>query len=209
MSAAARIRARLASRIAWSGANGSISGVRSPRHQAWVIAYVASSASTISEASSSVWPGVSQSCGCGRESVAVTVVVEPLVADVAGPEVDDLGLREEGDVDRVVGMVVRQEHVADRLGRDPEGGERVEDQRPPGDHPGIDHDPGVAVEDQDDAAGDPIAGIAGVEQVDGGHRLMISPRTRGPRTGAGWHEHRPAAMTSISGDRRRLISERS
>ena len=40
------------------------------------------------------------------EVVAVAVVVEPQVVAVAGPEVDDLGIREERDVHRVVGVVV-------------------------------------------------------------------------------------------------------
>ena len=60
-SAAARTRARPRSSAAWSEANGSSSGVRSVCHHRWVMAYTPSSASTTSEASSSLWPGVSQS----------------------------------------------------------------------------------------------------------------------------------------------------
>ncbi len=45
-----------------------------------------------------------------------------------------------------------------------------------GDHPGVDHDQRVAVADQDDAAADAIAGVAGVEQVDGRHRRDATRR---------------------------------
>jgi len=41
--------------------------------------------------------------------------------------------------------------------------------RPPGNHPGIGHDQGVTILDEDDAAGDPIADVAGVKHVDASH----------------------------------------
>ena len=52
--------------------------------------------------------------------MAVAVVVQPQVVAVAGPEVHDLGVREQRDVDRVVRVVVAQEHVRDGLRRNPE-----------------------------------------------------------------------------------------
>ena len=111
-----------------------------------------------------------------RELVAVAVVVEPQVVLVACPEVDDLGVREERDVHRVVGMVVAQEDVGHRLRADPQRGQRVEDEAAPGDHPGIGHDDRVAVADEADAAADPVAGVAGVEDVDAGHGAMVRGR---------------------------------
>ena len=95
-----------------------------------------------------MWPGVSQSSAARAQGVAVAVVVEPEVVLVAGPEVDDLGVREECDVHRVIGVVMAQEDVGHGLGRDPERGERVEDERAPGDHPGVGHDERVAVADE-------------------------------------------------------------
>ena len=58
-------------------------------------------------------------------------------------------------------------------GATPRRGQRIEDQAAPGDHPRVDDDQRVAVADEDDAAADAVAGIAGVEEVDGGHRRML------------------------------------
>ena len=52
------------------------------------------------------------------------------------------------------------------LGRDAETGQRFEDETAPGDHPRVDDDQRVAVADQDDAAADAVAGVAGVEEID-------------------------------------------
>ena len=57
-------------------------------------------------------------------------------------------------------------------------GSRISDA--PGDHPGVDDDQRVAVADEDDAAADAVAGVAGVEEVDGGHRRMLASARRGP-----------------------------
>ena len=107
-------------------------------------------------------------------------MVEPQVVAVARPEVDDLGVREQRDVDRVVRVVVAQEDVGDRLRRDVERRQRVEDQRAAGDHPGVGDDERVAVADEHDAAADAIVGVAGVEEMDGGHGRDATAST--PRT---------------------------
>ncbi len=64
-----------------------------------------------------------------RHVPAVATVIEPEVVPVTRPEVDDLGVREERDVHRVVRVVMAQEDVGDRLGLDAEGRQRVEDVR--------------------------------------------------------------------------------
>ena len=104
------------------------------------------------------------------EEVAVAIVVEPQVVPVARPEVDDLGVREQRDVDRVVGVVVAQEDVADGVGRHAESRQRVEDERAPGDHPRVHDDERIAVADEHDAAADAVVRVSGVEEVDAGHR---------------------------------------
>ena len=58
-------------------------------------------------------------------------------------------------------------------GRDAERGQRIEDQRAAGDHPGIDDDGRVAVAHEHDGAADVLAGVAGVDEVDGGHDPML------------------------------------
>ena len=95
-----------------------------------------------------------------REPVAVAVVVEPQVVAVARPEVDDLGVREQGAVDGVIRVVMAQEDVGHRVGLDAEGRQRVEDQRAAGDHARVDNDDRVAVADQHDGAGRVLAGVA-------------------------------------------------
>ena len=132
----------------------------------WVIAYTASSASTMRLASSSVWPGVNQIVECDPTAVALAVVVEPQVVAIAGPEVDHLGIGEEGDVDGVIGLVVGQEDVGHGLRRDTEAAQRVEDPRARGDHAGVDDDERVAVTDEHDAAGAPLVGVARRQQMD-------------------------------------------
>ena len=78
-------------------------------------------------------PGRQPELGLRGEPVAVAVVIEPQVIAVARPEVDDLGVREQGDVDRVIGWwwLGRRGHC---LGRHPERRQRIEDQRPARDH---------------------------------------------------------------------------
>ena len=61
-------------------------------------------------------------------------------------------------------------------GATPRAGQRIEDQRAPGDHPGVRHDERVAVADEHDAAADAIGGVARVEEVDGGHPGMLPGR---------------------------------
>ena len=54
----------------------------------------------------------------------------------------------------------------------PASGSRIEPA--PGDHPRVDDDQRVAVADQHDAAADAVAGVAGVEEIDGGgHCRML------------------------------------
>ena len=105
---------------------------------------------------------------------------------IARPEVDDLCLGEQGAVERVIGMVVAEEDVGHRLRGDAERGQRIEDQRAAGDHPGIDDDGRVAIAHEDDGAADVLAGVAGVDEVDGGHDPMLRRgRWRRGRVAAG------------------------
>ena len=157
MSAAARTRARPRSSAAWSDATGrsrasgprATTGGSSRRRRRRRV--------TTSEASSSVWPGVSHSCAVRGEVVAVAVVVEPQVVAVARPEVDDLGVREQRDVDRVVRVVVAQEDVGHGLGRRRRGRPAGRGSASAGRPSRVDDDQRVAVADQDDAAADAIA----------------------------------------------------
>ena len=73
----------------------------------------------------------------------------------------------------MVGMMVAQEDVGDRLRRHAERRERIEDQRAPGDHPWVDDDGRISIAHQDDGAGGVLAGVAGVEQVDAGHERIV------------------------------------
>ena len=63
--------------------------------------------------------------------------------------------------------------MGDGLGRDVERGERIEDERAPGDHPGVDHDQGVTVAHEHDAAADTVAGVPGVQEIHGSHRRGV------------------------------------
>ena len=67
-------------------------------------------------------------------------------------------------------------------GATPRAGQRVEDERAPGDHARVDHDQRVAVADEHDAAADAVVGVAGVEEVDAGHGAML------PRAAAWTHD---------------------
>ena len=102
---------------------------------------------------------------------AVTAVVQPQVVPVAGPEVDDLGVREERDVDGVVGMVMAEEDMSDRLWVDSQVGERVEDEATIRNEAGVRDDQGIAIPDERDAAADmtALADVARVDQVDARH----------------------------------------
>jgi hypothetical protein len=71
-----------------------------------------------------------------------------LVVAAHGPEVDDLRLAEEGDVDRMVQVVMRDEDVGHVVRRDAEPLQRIEDQRAALDHARVDDDHPVAVADQ-------------------------------------------------------------
>jgi hypothetical protein len=102
---------------------------------------------------------------------AISVMVEPEVVAVASPEVDDLGVREQGDVDRVIRVVMAEEHVGDRLRGDTQVGERVEDEPAVCDETGIRDDQRVPVPDERDAAADvtALANVARVDEVDARH----------------------------------------
>jgi len=107
----------------------------------------------------------------GRHLPAVAVVIEPEVAPIAGPEVHDLCVREEGDVDRVVGMVMAEKDVGDGFGGDAERRKRVEDEAAVRDEARIRDDQGVAIADEGDAAADvaALADIARVDEMDACH----------------------------------------
>ena len=77
-----------------------------------------------------------------------------LVVAPDGAEVDDLGLPEESDVDRVVQVVVAHEHVCHVVRRDAETLQRIEDERAALDHPGVHDDDAIGVADQADGPGD-------------------------------------------------------
>jgi predicted amidohydrolase YtcJ len=115
----------------------------------------------------------------GAQLVAIPVVVEPQVVAVAGPEVHDLRVREQRDVDRVIGMVMTQEDVGHRIRGHAVLAQGVEDERPAGHHPRIDNDRRVAVPNEDDGAGRPVAGVPGVKQMYGRHDRIVGPAGRG------------------------------
>jgi hypothetical protein len=60
----------------------------------------------------------------------------------------DRGLREQARIQRVIGMVVAQDHVGDVLRPDAERGQRIEDRLRARGHARIDHDHPVAVANQ-------------------------------------------------------------
>ena len=156
MSATARTRARWNSRSAWSGAvrvdlrrpvrpppevGQGVDPVLGLDDERRVLLGVA---------------GRQPELGVRRHAPAVAAVIEPEVVPVARPEVDDLGVREQRDVDRVIRVVVAEEDVGHGLGADAERGERIEDQRARRDEAGIGDDQGVAVADERDAAADRV-----------------------------------------------------
>ena len=130
-SAAASTRARRRSMAAWSSASGSILGrpVLAPPQVGHRVHGVVRL-----DDERRVLRGVARGQpqrGGRREVVAVAVVVEPQVVAVARPEVHDLRVREQRAVDRVVGMVVAEEHVGHGLWRHAEAasGSVISDRR--------------------------------------------------------------------------------
>jgi len=71
-----------------------------------------------------------------------------LVVAAGRAEVDDLRVAEEGDIDGVIQMVVRDEDVGHLVRRDTQPLERVQDQRAAPDHARVDDDNAIAVADQ-------------------------------------------------------------
>jgi hypothetical protein len=79
-----------------------------------------------------------------RQLEPLGLPVDPQVVAVPRPVVVHPGLREQRGVERVIGMVVRQDHVRDRGGDDLELGERTQDRVLPRHQPGV-HDDQHAV----------------------------------------------------------------
>ena len=163
MSTAARTRSRCASRTAWSGAKGILDRrpVRPPPEvgqrvdrvigtddQRRVLLAVA---------------GSQPQLGVGGEVPAVAVMVEPEIAAVLRPEIDDPGIREQPGVQRVIGVVMTEEDVGHVLRPDAPRGERVEDRGVRRAQPGVRDDDRVAVPDERDAAANValVADVAG------------------------------------------------
>jgi pimeloyl-ACP methyl ester carboxylesterase len=122
----------------------------------------------------------------GADGAAVALMIEPLIPVIARPEVDDFGLREEADVDGVVRMVVGEDNVGHPLRSNAELPKGPEDELAVGDHPGVDHDHRVTVEDEADASSHAVVpDVAGVQEVMARcHGLSILAATRagaGPR----------------------------
>ena len=148
---------------------------------------------------------------------AIARRVEPEVVAITRPEVDDLCVREERDVDRVIGVVVAQEDVRDVVRVDVEGCKRVEDQVAAGDHAGVGNDSRVAIADKGDRAAHVavVAGIAGVEEMDGGGRSVGSSHAGmvGNHPVAMWHpaaqmtEDRGTADLILTGGRVRTMDD--
>ena len=84
---------------------------------------------------------------------------------VDGLEVVHRYLAEQGDIDRVVGVVVTQHDVVDVVGKDTELLQRVQDGCSGRDHPRVDNDDVVTVSDQAHCAGDAVGGAASEEHV--------------------------------------------
>ncbi|MEJ7695696.1 MAG: hypothetical protein WKF78_03485 [Candidatus Limnocylindrales bacterium] len=74
-------------------------------------------------------------------------MVQPQVVPIAGVEIDYFGVREEGDVDRVVRVMVAQEDVGHGLGRDAQFVQRIHDRAAARDHARVHDDPRIAVAD--------------------------------------------------------------
>ena len=116
-SASARTRSRWKSRSAWSGRYGSMPGrpVGPPPEVGQRVDPVLRV-----DDERGVLLGVAgrqPELGVGRHAPAVAAVIEPQVVPVARPEVDDLGVREQRDVHRVIGVVVAEEDVGHGLRR--------------------------------------------------------------------------------------------
>ena len=73
-------------------------------------------------------PGGQPELAPGAQPVAIPVVIEPQVVAVPSPEVDDLRVREQRDVHRVIGVVMTQEDVGDGLGGDAVLAQGIEDE---------------------------------------------------------------------------------
>jgi hypothetical protein len=98
--------------------------------------------------------------------MAVAFVIGPVTSAVGGPEVDHRCVREQGGVDRVIRVVVGQEDVGHVLRGEATVPQRPDDLLSVGHHPGVDHDPGVSVEDQAHCGPDAaLVDVSGVEDV--------------------------------------------
>ena len=118
------------------------------------------------------------------EPMAFALVVDPLVATVVGPGIDNVSFREERRVDRVVGVMMGQHDVGDLCRGVAQRGERPQDGVRLRHQPRVDHDQCAVVLDQADAAahrGAGVANVAGVQQVESGWHGFESERSI-PRT---------------------------
>ena len=97
----------------------------------------------------------------------------PNVGFVVRPVVVDPGVGEEGDVDRVIGVVMRHDHVGDFLGHMPEFPDRVQDPGGRGDHARVDDHQGLLGFYQRDRGGDPPSDVAVCQHVHSGHRRIV------------------------------------
>ena len=132
----------------------------SGRHQAWVNASTPSAVPTRVEMSSFVCPGVCSSRTDGGQLDALGVPARPEVAVVHGPVVVHPRVREQRDVDGVVGVVVTDHDVGHLLRLCAEPADRGEQLVAVGDEPRVDDQHQVAVPDQTDGAADVLPVVA-------------------------------------------------
>lgn len=77
----------------------------------------------------------------------------PMIPLIDRPVVVESGAGEEGRAERVVGMMMGKNHIADGLGPQAELGEGLEDGSVGGNHTGVDDDYGFAVTDEPHSSG--------------------------------------------------------
>ncbi len=105
--------------------------------------------------------------GMFTHAVPVAGMIQPLVAAVASPEVHQLRVREERDVDRVIGVVMGDDDVRHLLRRHAQRPQWGQDEVAHSDHSWIDHDHRRTVEHRTDRPGNSVvADVADVQEME-------------------------------------------
>ena len=89
--------------------------------------------------------------------IAVAGMIEPQVAAIDRPGVDHVCVRKERRVERVVGVMVREQNVGNALRGNAEAGQVLDHLVTVGDHSRIYNQAGVAIENERDARGHVVA----------------------------------------------------